>query len=58
MGFLVACLYVLGVNVTTIPVPIERSPLSIFVLGALGAIAAIPLVSKWSEEFKGILEGE
>lgn len=56
MGLLVALLFVLGVNVTAIAIPGQSNPLAIFVISALGAIAAIPLVSKWSEGFRGFLD--
>jgi hypothetical protein len=56
MGFLVACIFALSVNVLPIPIPTENTPLAIFSIGALGAIAAIPLVSKWSDDFRGFLD--
>jgi hypothetical protein len=56
-GFLVACVYSLGVNVTSVPIPIEDTPVSIFAISAIGAIAAIPLVGNWSGDFRGFLEG-
>lgn len=58
MGILVAVLFVLGVNVTPVPVAIQDSPIAVLAISAVGAIAAIPLVSKWSDGFKGFLEGD
>src|SRR5262249_44046133 len=57
MGLLTASLYILGINVTPVQLPVQNNPLAVFAMGAVGAIAAVPLVSKWSEGFKGLLEG-
>ena len=57
MALLASCLYVLGINVTPVQLPVQNNPLAVFAMGAVGAIAAVPLVSKWSDGFKGVLEG-
>ena len=57
VGIIVACAFALGVNVTTVAIPIQSTPLSIFVIATVGTIAGIPLATKWSDGFRGFLEG-
>jgi hypothetical protein len=57
MGLVVACLYVLGVNVTSVPLPTQDNPLAIFAIAVIGSIALTQLFSAWSGA-KALLGGK